>query len=253
MLKIDGHFVGLDDAIRDLMARNATLKRAVVVAINKTGYAVIEALKDEMPRAFDRPVPYTINSLRLTKATAETMAAEIRPADAFDKGTPARKYLGPEIFGGDRHVKRSEIALRMRGILPAGMFTVPGQAASLDAYGNQSLGELRQILSYFGSAETHAGYLANMTDKTKARLARGTKKRGFGYMYFAVKTNQGNLAPGIYRKMMFQGAKGKYVYPVLMFVKKPSYTRRYRWNEVGGLVARQRFERYLAQELANAK
>ena len=250
-MKIDLAFVGFDALVKRLDMRNAQVKQAIVIALNKTGSGVLGALKAEMPSAFDRPTPYTLNSLRLNKATHGQLYATIIPADFAGKGTLAKNYLGPEIFGGERHNKRSEVALRLRGILPAGMYTAPGAGAALDAYGNQSTGEIRQILSYFGSAEMRAGYTANMTDKTRARLARGTKKQGFGYSYFAIKTHQGNLAPGIYRQMNF--AAGHAIKPILMFVKKPTYSKRYRWHEVARTVATQMFERYLIRELANAK
>jgi hypothetical protein len=134
------------------------------------------------------------------------------------------------------------------GILPAGYYTVPGAGATIDAYGNQSVGEIRQILSYFNAAEMRAGYTANMTDKTRARLARGSKKTGFGYAYFAILPGRGShLAPGIYKRMNF-GA-GSAIKPVLMFVKEPSYPKRYRWKETGRTVAMQMFGRYLADEL----
>lgn len=253
MIKMKATAMNFDGAVRRLTRLGKAVPGAVVTAINKTGFAVLDALTAEMPRSFDRPTPYTLRSLYVQKATASHLAATIRPkGDGYEgKGTPAAKYLGPEIFGGARNVKRSERALRIMGVLPVGMITVPGSGATFDAFGNQSVGEIRQILSFFKSAEMTMGYTANMTDKTRARLARGTKKRGFGYSYFVVKTRRRNLAPGIYRKMNF--VSGHAIKPVLMFVDKASYSRRYRWHEVGNLVARQMFDRYLAKELADVK
>ena len=248
MLQVDLNFVGFEELVKKLDMRKERVQRAVVDALNRTGSGVLDALTAEMSTAFDRPTPYTLGSLRLDRATSSNMFARIAPKDFAGKGTPAKNYLGPEIFGGERHEKRSEVALRSRGILPAGLYTAPGKGATLDAYGNQSVGEIRQILSYFGSAEMTAGYTSNMTDKTRARLARGTKKQGFGYSYFVIRTHQGNLAPGIYKKLNF--AAGHAIKPILMFVKKPTYSKRYRWHEVAGTTARQMFERYLVEELA---
>jgi hypothetical protein len=118
---------------------------------------------------------------------------------------------------------------------------------AIDSYGNQSVGEIRQILSYFQSAQMHAGYFSNMTDKTRARLARGTKKQGFGFSYFVIRTHNGSLAPGIYRRMNF--SSGHAIKPILMFVKKPTYQKRYRWFEVARTVAFNMFPRYFVQEL----
>lgn len=250
MIKFRIDVEGIALTVERLRQRKGLMEQAVVNSLNKTGSAVLDALKAEMPSAFDRPTQYTLNSLRLYKATRTRMVARIIPAEFAGKGTPAAKYLGPEIFGGDRRVKRSEKALRASGVLPDVMFTVPGRGANLDAYGNQSQGELRQVLSYFKSAEERLGYLANMTDKTRARLARGSKKTGFGFSYFAIRSNRGNLAPGIYRRMNF--AVGQAIKPILMFVKQPIYTKRYRWFEVAGTVARHMFEHYLKRELTGS-
>ena len=241
-------FKVLDKAISLKVKRIAALDDAIIVSLNKTAAAVLDTLKAEMPRVFDRPTQYTLNSLRVTKATKGNPSATIRPADFAGKGTPAENYLGPQIYGGARRAKRSENALRAFGMLSAGLYTAPGKGANLDAYGNQSVGEIRQILSYFQSAERTSGYTANMTAKTRARLARGTKKTGFGYSYFAIRTDRGNLAPGIYRRMNF--AAGSAIKPVLMFVKKPQYRKRFRWFEVANTVARQMFDRYLEREVS---
>lgn len=238
---------GFDETIRRLDMRQPAIKKAVVNALNHTGSAVLDALKAQMPIDFDRPVPYTLNSLRYGKATPARLFVEIRPADWGGKGTSAKDYLGPEIFGGERQDKRSERALKAMGVLPDDMYTAPGRGATFDAYGNQSVGEIRQILSYFQSAQMTSGHLANMTDKTRARLARGSKKTGFGYTYFAIRTHKGNLAPGIYKRMNF--SVGHAIKPVLMFVKRPRYAKRYRWHQVGRTVATQMFPRYLTQEL----
>jgi hypothetical protein len=250
MINVDINFTGMLELQARLRSRPAIMKRGLVSALNGTAYDVRDALQAEMKTAFDRPVPYTLNSMYVQHATPDNLVATILPKDSAGKGTPARKYLGPEIFGGERNSKRTENALRIFGVLPAGMYTAPGKAASMDAYGNQAKGELQQIRSYFGAAKTHMGYDANSTDKTRARLGKYKKKKGtFGFSYFVIRSNQGNLKPGIYRKYNVPGSVSV-IRPILMFVKKPTYSKRYRWNEVASLTARQRFERHLAAELA---
>lgn len=238
-------FSGFEIVAGKMDMRRSQVKAAAVKALNATGYDVIDALKEEMRFAFDRPTPYTLNSLRLSpKAAPSSMIAKIAPAEWAGKGTLAKNYLGPEIFGGERKQKRSERALESNGVLPRGMFTVPGNGAKLDSYGNMDLGQLRQILSYFGSAEARRGYTANMTDKTKARLLKGSKRTGFGYSYFAIRKPRG-LRPGIYKKMNFGFGRSVPV-PMLMFVNKPTYRKRYRWHEVASKIAKEMFERNLA-------
>lgn len=230
---------GLDLAI----ARNARMRQAVlpatISALNATGDQILKALKDQMIKDFDRPTPYTLNSLTRTKAKAGKLYVTILPKDwAAGKGTEADKYLKPEIYGGDRNVKRFELALRRKRILPFDMYAVPGSGATLDAYGNMSRGQIVQILSFFGGAEKSAGYTANMTEKGKARLAKGSRKRGRGFEYFVARPgNKHNLHPGIYQRFIFAWGKANEVKAVLIFVKKPVYRKRYRWGELASETA----------------
>lgn len=256
-MQIDLKFAGVEEAIKKLDMLSPRIMKAAVNSLNRTGSAVLEALKAQMPIDFDRPTPYTIDSPRLQRAAPDRLWAQIAPHEWPGKGTPAKKYLFPEIYGGQRHSKRSENALRRIGILPEGYYTVPGAGATIDAYGNQSPGEIRQILSFFNAAEGTLGYVSNMTAKGRAKLARGTRKTPFGYAYFAILPGRGShLAPGIYRRMNF-GASSAYkvshIQPVLMFVKISSYPKRYRWHETGKTVAMQMFWRYLQDELAKSR
>jgi hypothetical protein len=210
-------------------------------AITKTGQDVKESLVVEMKRVFSQPTPYTLNSLYLRPAKKTDLSASISPKEAWGKGTPASKFLYPQIEGGDRHLKRCERALQAVGVLPPGMYIVPGAAAELDGYGNVSLGQLRQILSYFGAAEMSAGYLANMTGQKKAKLAAGSKKkRGFGY---SVSNGKGictnHLPMGIYKRTHFLW--GGAIKPVLRFVKKTNYKAIFRFYDVGRKVAQEKF------------
>jgi hypothetical protein len=222
---------------------------AIMLALNKTAKEIWEAEKAEMQRAFDRPTPYTGASIRYRQATKTSLRASVDHFD-FGKGTPPRKYLEPQILGGDRNLKRSEVALRTFGILPNGMFTVPGSAAKIDAYGNMDPGQIRQILSYFQSAEMYAGYTSNMTARTKARLAKGSKKKGTrGYEYFVASRSNSrtqHLAPGIYQRFSF-GSMGSSIKPVLMFVKRPRYSKRYNFYDVARKIIDQQWEKNLKE------
>ncbi|MFA5323416.1 MAG: hypothetical protein WC373_12155 [Smithella sp.] len=243
--------VGFDAVLAKLDMRQSLNKKAAVQALNATGYDVIDALKEEMRFAFDRPTPYTLNSLRLQKATIGNMRAKIAPAEWAGKGTPAKDYLGPEIFGGPRKQKRSERALQAMGVLPRDMYIVPGSGATLDAYGNQSLGEIRQILSWFGAAGMRLGYNANMTAKKKSQLMHGAgRRKGYGITYFAITSGKSNLRRGIYRQRRTPGFALP-PQPVMIFIKNPQYRKLYRWHWVARRVSNQMFERNLRAAIAS--
>lgn len=229
------------------------MRRAVEIAgqraVVKTGYKVLEAEKAEMERVFDRPTRWTLNAFRVQINRGE-MSAEVKPKDGF--WYRADNFLNTQIVGGDRKTKAFERALQGRGILPPGWYAVPGQKAKLDANGNMSVGEIKQILSWFGGAERSAGSTQNMTEATRARRRKGTKtKRGFEY--FAVipgRLQRGRLHPGIYRRTFF--GFGAAIEPILIFVQSVGYKPRFDFYGVGQRVVRENFNK-LFQESFDAQ
>lgn len=222
---------------------------ATALALTRTGQDVKRELEKEMARVFDRPTPYTLNSLYLAPATKQKLQAEVGLREFAGKGTPASKYLLPQIRGGNRRVKRFESALERRGILPAGMYATPGSGAQMDSYGNMSRGQIVQVLSYFQSFGEQ-GYKANMTDKGRRRLLKGSKRTGMmGYSYFAIR-RKGRLAPGIYKKVPF--SKGSAIKPVMLFTRAPSYSKRFDFYGVALRTSKARFQENFRAALAEA-
>lgn len=234
---------------------------ATALGLTRIAQDVKQAETDTLPRVFDRPTPYTMNSLFMTSATKKELKAEVWFKDrrATFKGTPATEYLAPNVYGGDRNRKRMERALQRVGLLPAGMIAVPGAAAKLDAYGNMERGQIVQILAWV-QAFGQQGYLANMTAKTRARLAKGSVKRGVRGVEYFVSRGPGHwsgarswregrmqhLAPGVYQRTKF--GFGQSIAPVLMFVRAPVYKQRFPFFEV----ARRTFDRVASRHMRRA-
>lgn len=229
---------------------------ATAVALTRTAQRIKEAEVAALPRVFDRPTPYTMNSLYTKAATKRQLEAEVWFKDrrATSKGTPATAYLIPNVHGGDRSRKRMEVALQRVGLLPAGMIAVPGEGATLDAYGNMSRGQIVQILSWL-QAFGEQGYRANSTASTRARIAKGSVKRGVrGTEYFASRGpghwfgargwKQGraqHLPAGVYRRTKF--GFGQSIKPVLMFVRAPVYRPRFDFYGIADRVFARHYRR----------
>ena len=193
---------------------------ALALATTKTAQAVADAQRHEMSDVFDKPTPYTLDSVFMKSATKTNINALVGIKNFSGKGTPATKFLMAEIVGGARKLKRFEIALRSVGALPPGYYAVPGSAATLDAYGNIDRGLIVQLLSYF-KAFPEMGYKANMTDKRKAALAKGNAKTGkLGVAYFAGYI-PGVSTPGIWAR--YKLGHGSAVKPIIMFVSAAHY------------------------------
>lgn len=193
---------------------------AHVVALTRTGQAVKSALRAEMESVFDRPTPYTLNALMLRPATPQNPKFTVEFKFMADKGPPAWKYLGPQVVGGGRKDKRSEVLLRQAGILPAGMQVVPGYGADIDRYGNMSRGQIVKILS-----SLRAMFDPAQNKNSFALRQRGVRRRE---QYFV---GGPNLKPGIYKK------QGDAVVCVMRFVRLPVYTPRFDFYGVAGRAA----------------
>lgn len=221
---------------------------ATAQALTMTAQRVADAERREMRDVFDRPTPGTLNSLLVTPATKQTLTSVVRLADDRAKGVPASVYLKTEQTGGERALKRFELALRSIGVLPDGYFIVPGEAAEIDSYGNMNPGQIVKILSYFKAFNT-AGFRANITDKRKRSLAKGTKSR-VGTAYFVGRPGDGKLPLGIWQR--FHLAHGSAIKPVLIFVDGARYEGVFDFRYVAELTVKRDFPIQFAASLAEA-
>lgn len=224
---------------------------AMMTTMNKAAYETSKVLATEMARVFDRPTSWVLKSIRYTKATRSNLVAKIDLDNWGNKaGVSVSQVLAAEINGGQRRLKRAEIALQRNGILPSGMACVPGAAAKIDRHGNMASSQIVQILAWF-KAFGEQGYSANMKDAGRKRLANGSRKKGrYGFAYFALQKRHGKLLPGIYQR--FKTAFGSSVKPVMIFVKLPSYRVRYDFHGLGHKTANAIIERDLPAAVANA-
>lgn len=231
-LKLDGL-----ESVRSSLEKlsGAEARQAYALGLNDTGFKVQREMRSEMAAVFDRPTPYILKSVFVRKATAQQLGVAIEPTYFGGKGIDPQQILQAQEFGGVRRDKRSEVALRRAGILPAGFQTAipdtpfPG---SDDGRGNLRGSFIVQLLSYF-STFGEQGYRANMTAKGRARVHKGTKTRS-GRRYFVSygRLRGGpaeHLAPGIWAA---SGTHGVDLRPVLMFVRIGDYQPRLSMDNV---------------------
>lgn len=193
---------------------------ALARGLTKIGQRVQDATVSNMPRVFDRPTRFTLNSLKLVRAEKrdENPRAVVWFKDAAGlTGAPPslpnlRHYLLPQVYGGGRPLKAMETRLRRAGVLGPGQWALPGRGARLDAYGNMSRGEIVALLSNMGGFGDVGG-VKNTTAKRRAQLKAANVE------YFAVQTRRGGLPPGLYKR-----AGKKAVVQVLRFIDRaPQY------------------------------
>lgn len=207
---------------------------ATMLGINKTAQQVRSDLQAEMQDVFDRPTPWVVNSLRIKFATKANLVANIAYKDK-NSVESSRSMLEPHVRGGNRQFKAMEVRLFQAGLLPAGWNAVPGGAANIDGYGNMSQGQITQLLNVMGTYK-EAGY-NKANSKTIERLKKGNKKKNvYGFEYFYNPpggTGPGShLPPGIYQRV--STGFGSSLKPVLVFVRRAAYKRRFMFDEIAG-------------------
>lgn len=227
----------VSDALRDFKSWRVNVPLATAKALTFTGQDVQAAEVKEMRRVLDRPTPFTLSSLYLKSATWADLTVRVFFKDLRWKA----HYLVPEVEGGDRPLKRFEKMLQSRGLLPVGMFAVPGERADLDAYGNMSRGQLIKILSAL-QALPETGYLANRSAASAARRARSKKPKAL-INYFVGRPKQSDPM-GVWERVGKTGLR-----PILIFVKAPRYKKRFDFYGVARNVSTREFPLHLDRAL----
>lgn len=244
-MEIKVEMKGLKELVSNLSdIEKNQLPFAMAKTLTQTAQQIKEASIKEMSRVLDRPTAYTLGSLYIQPAKKKEWSAMVyfKDKSSAGKGNPAANYLYPQVEGGQRNIKRFESSLRRIGVLPRGMFVVPGNACQLDSYGNIPSSLIIQILSYF-QAFGEQGYRANITEKRKKSIAKGSKKQGFGFEYFAsygpgTWSGRQHLPAGIYKRVKFSA--GTAIKPIIMFVKEPKYQKRFPFYEIAQKTIEQR-------------
>lgn len=211
---------------------------ATSVAINRVGLKVKNAIKGTMQVSFNNPTPYTLNSLMLIPSTKSNLTAVVKFKDSSSNGTPQSSFLSPEVFGGVRAAKPSELLMQAKGVLPSGMGWVPGAGAKLDAYGNMSRSQIFNVMAA----------IKQMGANVASKPTRSSKKSAkFASTIFVGKPAGGRLPLGVYQ----QTGEGKLI-PLMLFVDMPHYSIRLPFADVSSTVYTTSFQNEFTQALREA-
>ena len=181
LLQAGGFGLNIKDDITKLSNRLSNYQRkqipfATALALTRTAQGMRREQQRTMRRVFDKPVPFTVGnserggSLAFQPANKKDPVPESRVffTEFAGKGTPAYKYLTPQIFGGPRRQKRHEIALSNK--LGQKIYTSPGADAPLLRNGNISGGQYTRILA---AVEALGESSSTERSRTRNRGVRG--------------------------------------------------------------------------------
>lgn len=197
-------------AEQDRIARNIDF--ATAVALTRTAQQIKTEAVFAMSRVFDRPTPFTLNSLEIKPATKANQEAFVQTKEGF-AGVPAGRYLAGEVLGGPRHMKSHE--RKLRG------YTSPGEFADLDQYGGIRGSTYTKILSQ----------LSLLSDTTQnasnSKRSKGKRKREAFFR----------------RENVVYQRRDDEVRPYLIITDPPKYRKRFPFFEIGAKV----FDQFLPE------
>jgi len=192
----------LDDVARKQMPF------ATVLGLTLTAKAVQADIKAQLPKIFDRPTPWTINSIGMAPAKFG-VASSVFIRSQSPTGTPASKYLGPEIEGGHRRVARFERRINAQARIPEQMM-IAAKGATLDGFGNMQRAQINRIIR-------------NMNAMGPFKKNKEPRKE-----FFVGKAKANGQPLAIYQIV----ARGKVV-PVIAFLhRQPDYSTRFPFQKL---------------------
>lgn len=209
--------MGVDSNINAVMRniKNIQTKQipfALALAMTRTAQGLEREEKKLLRTTLHKPTAYTKNFLAYKPASKadRPINASVFFREFAGKGTPASKYLMPNVKGGVRRQKRHEKALSAK--VGRKIYTGPAKDAPLNAAGNINAGYYTKILSQV-QAFGESGYRAN------------AKRRGSQGFYIASK---GGVAVGVRQRVGTESKK------ILNFMDNPpSYRPRYPFYKGG--------------------
>ena len=256
---------GLEELKRSLndMARKQ-VPFAVKTAMNKVAKKVVDRERKEINSVFKTPTPRTQSAVKIfSGATKDRLEVVVGIDDGEGrksfkakgkKGTttPAQ-YLMAQIEGGARVPKRFERALQSVGAMSQGDYAVfAKRSGALDAYGNISGAKLNQIITFFRTVKVD-GYGGKMSASRKMKMMKGELKgMKWGVTYFRGGRDTG-LPNGIWERHYPNGTAGKsFIRPILIYVRAPSYSARFKFSEIAMDVINREWQTEFDQALKSA-
>ena len=241
------NITGIDAVRAQLAAAGKQATFAARQALNNAAFAVNKQIKADMQGAFaGGATAYTLRAFQVTKAEKTNLVATVMLRSDGKGGTPHSQTLAHLFTGGSRQWKKFEGLIRASGAMPAGSIAVPGKGIRLDARGNMSRAQIKELL---GALRTG---MQTVRRKGKQQQATG---------YFVLPRAQGRRPAGIYKRTTTGGWVGggkssSGITPMLVFVPMGTWRRYINLDAIAqkqlqGFVAD--FNTQLRQALATAR
>ncbi len=222
---------------------------ATVLMLNELAKSTKKRTEIDIKRNLDRPTNYAQRMMGVKFANKSSLTSQVNVRGSVSGGET--KVLGHLFAGRGRSGKGFEGALVDKGIMPRGMWAMPGDGAPLDFFGNIKRSFIRQLIDYL---------TANKVVKKSAQFENRQRKQVKGAtssQYFVVnQKKQGGLPLGIWQNIGF--GSGRALRPIIIFVRKePVYDRYFNLGNAAQQViardARFEFDKAMRNAIATSK
>ena len=222
--------VRFDPAVRALRGLQREIPGIASRVLTEFARVSVPAVQQDMPRAFDRPTPFTVNRLAFKASTREGLRSVVGVPDSRDEnGRPTGSYMRPGALGAAaRRQKKSEFMLARAGHLPPGWVMTPGSfmKGKLDGFGNVPGSYYKQIIRSLQIRTAGDRYFKGVSKASTARAVRmGVKSEFFAVGRGRNTMNKGGgwLPPGVYKRA---GKKGERLEQYFKFMPRAAYKKR---------------------------
>lgn len=221
----------LNRLIKDLEQHPSIMRKAIAFALDDTAAGLRQEEVMEMEYVFQSPRSYTLNALYAVKARGDNSLKAGLAWKEFGGSIPAYKYIAPNVFGGPRRMKRHELALQGRGVLPAGSMTAQGRNFPKDESGDITGGQYTRMLAELDALPGTPG-----GQKSKQ------KKRSPDQRFFVYKPKGAQFPVGIAEP------NGDGIRLMLRFIKPPSYKKIFDYYGVADTYVKINFPKQLERQ-----
>ena len=222
---------------------------ATVLMLNELAKSTKKSTEIDIKRNLDRPTNYAQRMMGVKFANKSSLTSQVNVRGSVSGGET--KVLGHLFAGRGRSGKGFEGALVDKGIMPRGMWAMPGEGAPLDFFGNIKRSFIKQLISSLTGFKV---------EKKSAQFENRTRKQVKGAttsQFFVVnKSKPGGLPLGIWQHVGF--GSGKALRPIIIFVsREPVYDRYFNLGNAAQQViardARFEFDKAMRNAIATAK
>ena len=172
--------LSIESDLHRVVAWTAKLSKSLSIAVaDSMTYGARSgerAIKAQAPKYLDKPTPWTMNSTFVKPARSNRLSVAFGFKDYANSGTPAAKYLQPQVGGGNRSAKGAEKKLRLAQVIAPNQFIAPTGVTplKLNSYGNISGSTFVQVLSRLKALEG-SGFTANVAKSKRSQGKRAQR------------------------------------------------------------------------------